>query len=176
MVCWIHCTVSNVVASWSLTYFHHVKKWTSYKLIIQQPFSTAQKFIHVPKLLRSRDVIRLPFNQFPFLKSDTVYRISQTVSVLARHAIYCYHHHSYHLDSTTTACLISCSCPTINSPFPHGPMWVTLQQTETVIWHVDGFSWWSSHSPLGRPNWPWESCHISISDWRKASFPTVGKR
>ena len=142
MVCWIHCTVSNVVASWSLTYFHHVKKWTSYKLIIQQPFSTAQKFIHVPKLLRSRDVIRLPFNQFPFLKSDTVYRISQTVSVLARRAVYCYHYHFYHLDSTTTAYLSSCSCHTINSPFPstpHGPLLVTLQQTETVICHCQRF-------------------------------------
>ena len=30
----------------------------------------------------TRDVMRLLFNRFPFLKSDTVFRVSQTVSIL----------------------------------------------------------------------------------------------
>jgi len=78
-----------------------------------------------------RDVNPLPLNWFPFLKSDTVLWLSQ---MFPKRAVYYYRHrHSHHLDITTIACLSNCSCPAVNSPFPsppHGPMLVTLQQTE----------------------------------------------
>ena len=34
----------------------------------------------------------------------------------------------------------------------------------------------AAYSWLTAAHWPWESCHVSISDWRQASFPMVGRR